>query len=147
MRPYGRGSVHVVDAAPDRPPRIVPRVAVDDRDVATLAESVRVAWDVLRSPAMTPLLDRTLIWSDRLVADPARLAAAVRRFAAPMWHPSGTARMGPPGDPLAVVDERGRAYGLDGLVIADASVMPVIPSAPLHLTCTMLAERLAAWLD
>jgi choline dehydrogenase len=147
MRPCGRGGVHVVDASPESPPRIVPRVAVDDDDVTTLAEGVRVAWDVLRSPAMAPLLDRTLIWSDRLIADPERLAAAVRRFAAPMWHPAGTARMGPPGDPMAVVDERGRAYGLDGLVLADASVMPTIPSAPTHLTCTMLAERLAAWLD
>jgi len=147
LRPRARGSVHVADAAPEKPPEIVPRTAEDPDDVRTLTRGVRVAWDVLRSPAMAPLLERTLIWSDRLVGNPERLAGAVRRFAAPMWHPAGSTRMGPPDDPMTVVDERGRLHGITGLVVADASVMPTIPSAPTHLTCTMLAERLASWLD
>jgi choline dehydrogenase len=58
-------------------------------------------------------------------------------------HPVGTCRMGPPDDPHAVVDPSGRVRGLEGLGVADASVMPAIPRANTHLPTLMLAERLA----
>ncbi|MFM0705082.1 GMC family oxidoreductase [Paraburkholderia sediminicola] len=63
---------------------------------------------------------------------------------APMGHPAGTCAMGREGDPLAVVDDGYRVYGIDGLRVVDASVMPVIPSANTHLPTLMLAEHAAA---
>lgn len=63
---------------------------------------------------------------------------------APMGHPVGTCAMGNERDPLAVVDDGYRVYGVDGLRVVDASVMPVIPSANTHLPTLMLAEHAAA---
>jgi choline dehydrogenase len=73
------------------------------------------------------------------------LRGAVTRFACPLWHPVGTARMGAGTDPGAVVDQYLRVHQVRGLRITDASVMPSIPSAPTNLTCIMIAERAAAW--
>ena len=58
----------------------------------------------------------------------------------PMGHPAGTCDMGRPGDPMSVVDESFRVRGMDNLFVADASVMPVIPSANTNLPTIMLAE-------
>jgi choline dehydrogenase len=71
-----------------------------------------------------------------------RLPRLVRSY----HHPVGTCRMGPATDPDAVVDAGGRMYGVDGLVVADASIMPGIPRANTHLPTMMLAERIAGCL-
>lgn len=62
------------------------------------------------------------------------------------YHPSGTAPMGADDDPLAVTDGRGRVRGVSGLTIADASLMPTIPTGNIHLTVLMVAHRIAGWL-
>ena len=62
-------------------------------------------------------------------------------------QPVGTCRMGDDPEDGAVVDRRGRVRGIDGLFVADASVMPDITSAPTHLTVIMIAERVAEWLS
>ena len=63
-----------------------------------------------------------------------------------IFHPVGTCRMGRPGEPGAVVDPRLRVQGLDGLRIADASVMPTITSGNTNSPTLMIAERAAAWI-
>ena len=62
------------------------------------------------------------------------------------YHPSGTAPMGSDADPLAVTDGKGRVRGLEGLTIADASLLPTIPTGNIHLTVLMVAHRIAEWL-
>jgi len=62
------------------------------------------------------------------------------------YHPSGTAPMGVADDPLAVTDGRGRVRGTSGLTIADASLLPTIPTGNIHLTVLMVAHRIAGWL-
>ena len=54
--------------------------------------------------------------------------------------------MGPVEDPLAVVDQYGRLHGVDGLVVADASIMPSVPRANTNLTCIMIGEKVGEWL-
>lgn len=54
--------------------------------------------------------------------------------------------MGPASDPMAVVDQYGRAHGIDGLVVADASIMPTVPRANTNLTTIMIGERVGEWL-
>jgi 5-(hydroxymethyl)furfural/furfural oxidase len=61
----------------------------------------------------------------------------------PMGHPVGTCAMGQADDPMSVVDEAFRVHGIDNLFVADASVMPVIPSANTNLPTIMLAELAA----
>lgn len=62
-----------------------------------------------------------------------------------IFHPVGTARMGPDGDELAVVDQYCQVRGLENLRIVDGSVIPGIPRANTNLTCIMIAERVADW--
>jgi choline dehydrogenase-like flavoprotein len=80
-------------------------------------------------------------------ADSARDEEALRRhcldFHATDYHPSGTLRMGPDEDDMAVVDERCRLRGIDNLYVADASVMPTIPRANINLPTMMIGERVA----
>ena len=59
------------------------------------------------------------------------------------WHPSGTCRMGAANDPLAVTDSRGAVYGVEGLHVCDASLMPSIPCANTNVPTIMIAERVA----
>jgi choline dehydrogenase len=70
----------------------------------------------------------------------------VRRTVSHYVHPVGTARMGPVGDPGAIVDQYGRVRGVEGLRIADASIVPNVPRANTNLTCIMIGERIAEWM-
>jgi 5-(hydroxymethyl)furfural/furfural oxidase len=78
-----------------------------------------------------------------LAADEAVLEAHLRRVVGGVWHPCGTCRMGDRGDPMAVVDAAGRAIGMEGLRVCDASVMPTIPCANLNVPVLMIAEKMA----
>ena len=61
-------------------------------------------------------------------------------------HLSGTCKMGPSGDPMAVVDQYGRVHGVENLRVADASVMPDVIRANTNLTTIMIGERVADWI-
>jgi choline dehydrogenase-like flavoprotein len=74
----------------------------------------------------------------------ADVEAYVRSHAASLYHPVGTCRMGR--EPSAVVDARLRVRGVDGLRVADASVMPVIPRGNTNAPTIMIAERAAEWI-
>jgi choline dehydrogenase len=102
---------------------------------------------VVRSEPFARLVARVFLWTERMVGEDALLRRAVTNFVSPTWHAAGTARMGPATDAAAVVDERCRVHGVEGLRVADASVMPSIVRAPTGLTCIMLAERVAEWME
>ena len=70
------------------------------------------------------------------------LIAFIREFATTIYHPAGSCKMG--NDPLAVVDERLRVRGIDGLRVADASIMPHIINANTNAPCIMIGEKAAA---
>lgn len=74
------------------------------------------------------------------------LAAYVRATVSTQFHPSGTARMGPPGDPMAVVDQHCRVRAIPNLRVVDASIMPAIPRANINLTCIMIGEQVSDWM-
>lgn len=146
VNPASRGSVRLRDGSADAAPVIALRLATEPEDVTALMEGTRLAWSVLRSPAFAELMERVILWTDRLTGDDAALRRSVTSFVAPMWHPSGTARMGPATDGSAVVDQYFRVHSVGGLRVVDASAMPSIPSAPTNLSCVMLAERAAEWM-
>jgi 5-(hydroxymethyl)furfural/furfural oxidase len=81
---------------------------------------------------------------DTLVADAARLREWVTAGVIPFYHPSGTCRMGSADDPAAVVDEQCRVIGVDGLRVADASIMPCVPRGNTNVPVMMIAEKLSA---
>jgi 5-(hydroxymethyl)furfural/furfural oxidase len=80
---------------------------------------------------------------DELLEDDHAMTAFVKRSVGGTWHPSGTCRMGASDDPLAVTDARGAVYGVEGLHVCDASLMPSIPRANTNVPTIMIAERVA----
>ena len=114
------------------------RLPQDRRRAAPRHGAVRDEGDRLRERRRAP--------ADRAeLADPALLETWVRRNSATGAHPSCTARMGPADDETAVVDERGFVHGLRGLRIADASIMPRVPSANTNVPTIMIGERMGEW--
>ncbi|MFE6165046.1 GMC family oxidoreductase [Streptomyces sp. NPDC056486] len=147
LAPASRGSVHASGPWPDDRPTITLGLATDPADVSRLMTGMRLLWSLLDTAQLSSHVKEMLVWTRRMADDDVRLRRSVGRFTTPMWHPSGTARMGPPTDGSAVVDQRCRVYGTEGLRVVDASVMPVPPRAPTNLSCIMLAERMAASTD
>ncbi len=115
-------------------------------DIPPLAEGIRLAWRLLQHPELRSRFERLLAWTDGMIPSETALAHAIKAFVRPAAHLCGSARMGLSPDAGAVVDPQGRVYGVDNLWVADASIMPRIPSAPPHLTVLMIAEKIAAGL-
>jgi 5-(hydroxymethyl)furfural/furfural oxidase len=78
-----------------------------------------------------------------VMADEHALADFVRRSVFGVWHPTGTCRMGNPSDSLAVVDHNGKVIGSENLYVADASVMPRLPTANTNIPTIMIAEKIS----
>ena len=109
--------------------------------MATLIKGTQVALDIMESSAFDPYRGEMLIHYDR--NDPAQIEATLRAHADTEYHPCGTAKMGPDGDPMAVVDASLRVRGVEGLRVADASVMPSITSNNIHAPVIMIGEKCA----
>ncbi len=140
-RPGSRGTVRL--AAPDTrvDPLIDPNYFDDPSDMETLVRGTQVALDVMADPALDRYRGEMLYHYDR--DDPAQIETMLRAHADTEYHPCGTAKMGPDDDPTAVVDAQLRVRGVDGLRVADASVMPTIPSNNIHAPVIMIGEKCA----
>ncbi|MGE3961532.1 MAG: GMC family oxidoreductase [Dehalococcoidia bacterium] len=143
---YGRGVVRLESAGPRAQPFVEQHFCEDDRDATRLVANVR---DCLRFAEAKPLSDyiaRIAFPDPTRGIDDDSLLALVRRFSRSGYHPCGTAKMGPASDAMAVVDQFGRAHAVEGLVVADASIMPEVPRANTNLTAIMIGERVGEWL-
>ena len=108
-------------------------------------DSIRLARKLMATKRMTglkPVEEKP----GASVQNEVELAEAAGRIATTIFHPVGTAKMGPDGDRTAVVDPRLAVRGVGGLTIADASVMPRIVSGNTHAPVVMIAERAATYL-
>jgi choline dehydrogenase len=140
LRPRSRGSIALRSANVTDTPIIRANYLSDPHDVARLVEGVGLArrfgqsraYDHLREMEIEPGMSMT---------DWARFA---RAKADSIYHAAGTCRMGPSSDPDAVVDSTLCVHGLDGVRVADASIMPEIVDAPTHAACVMIGERCAS---
>jgi choline dehydrogenase len=148
MAPRSTGSVRLRSADPNDPPRIDVAHLTHTDDLARVVEATVAARRISRTDPIAPLVSGTEIAPGREVADDdtSGIAESVRQRVSSYHHPVGTCRMGADPDDGAVVDARGRVHGIDRLYVADASVMPTIPSANTNLPTIMVAERIAAWL-
>ncbi len=143
MRPGSRGTVSLRSADAAASPRIVTGNLAEEDDLARMIEGVRHARELLRTPPLRELVagDELKPGSDARTGR--ELAAAIRHHLGVYHHACGTCAMGTDPDGGAVVDASGGVHGLDGLWVADASVMPDIPAANTNLPTIMIAERLA----
>jgi choline dehydrogenase-like flavoprotein len=139
-RPKSTGHVTLRSADPFDAPRIQLGMLDDPDDVAALVRGVRLVRQIMAQPAMAEFLGAELQPGRDKTSDE-DLAAFVRAHCQHAFHPVGTARMGH--DALAVVDPQLRVRGLDGLRIADASIMPTIVSGNTNAACIMIGEKCA----
>jgi len=107
---------------------------------------VRLAWQIAHQPEITRHTQHVALLREETVSSDDALAAYVRATVSTQFHPCGTARMGPAGDPMAVVDQRCQVPAIPNLRVADASVMPTIPRANINLTCIMIGEHVSDWI-
>ena len=140
-RPKSVGEVRL--ASPDTrvAPLIDPKYFSHPYDMETLVKGTQIALDIMNGSAFDRFRGDMLIHYDR--DDPAQIERTLRDHADTEYHPCGTAKMGPDSDPMAVVDAQLRVRGIDGLRIADASVMPAVPSNNIHAAVLMIGEKCA----
>ena len=141
LRPRSRGRVALASRDPDVLPLVDHRFLTDagGHDAAVLTEGVELLREIAAQPAMRRLLGRELVPGP---GGPA-IAEHARAHVDCYWHPVGTCRMGPAGDPGAVVDARGQVHGLEGCYVADCSVIPFVPRATTALPTVVIGERIA----
>lgn len=141
-RPRSEGEVRLRSADPWANPLIRPNYLSHEEDVRVLMAGVRLARSLLYTPALAPFLEAETLPGAHVTSDE-DLLAYIRRYGVSSYHLCGTARMGPsPGDG-AVVDAKLRVHGLQGLRVADSSVMPTIPSANICAASMMIGEKAA----
>jgi choline dehydrogenase len=140
QRPESRGYVRVRSADPFEAPIIQPNYLADEMDRRVLLKGMKLARNLLKSDALKPYYEREDFPGPNVQSDDELLGAA-RERGTTTFHPMGSCRMGPAGDPLAVVDDQLRVRGLEGLRVIDASIMPTMPSANTNASTMMIAEK------
>jgi choline dehydrogenase len=138
LHPRSRGRVSLRSANPHDPPRIQLNVLSEPADLATLIRGIGVARSIYRTGPQGKLTGREIRPGAELNS-PAELERYIRDSAAVTQHPVGTCAMGI--GPDAVVDPQLRVRGVEGLRIADASIMPTVPGGNTNAACIMVAEK------
>jgi choline dehydrogenase len=144
-KPRAVGRLRATSARADAAPRIETALLGHADDRRRAAEALRWIGRLARTRAIRGLARPVYPSRDPFDAG-GDLRGAVEQITGSGYHPSGTAPMGPDADPLAVTDGRGRVRGVRGLYVADASLMPTIPSSNTNLPTLMIGERIGAWL-
>ncbi|MCC6000414.1 MAG: GMC family oxidoreductase N-terminal domain-containing protein [Pararhodobacter sp.] len=145
LRPRSRGRVSLRSADPNTPIRLEANVLTDPEDMATTLRGLRQGLRILEAPALAAHVAERFVPAPGPLDDDA-LRAHVADWAKTVFHPVGTARMGPDGDTGAVVDPQLRVRGVRALRVVDASVMPTIPSGNTNAPTMMVAERAARFI-
>lgn len=143
------GSGHVKLASPDAKdqPSFNYNFLQNANDAQRVREGVRMAAKLLESDAYNDVSDGRIQPTDEVLANDDALDLWIRQTVGTARHVSGTCKMGPDSDHMAVVDQQCRVKGVQGLWVADASVMPRIPrSGGTHATVVMIGERVVEWI-
>jgi choline dehydrogenase len=139
----GQGTLRLASADASVQPLLDYDLLAEAHDRARLRESLRLCLRLAGHPAFADLLGTRLAPAEGLLEDERALDAWMLRQVTHTNHVSGTCKMGPPSDPLAVVDDTGRVRGLEGLRVADASIMPQCVRANTNASTMMIGERIA----
>jgi choline dehydrogenase len=145
LRPESRGSVHIRSADPEEPPVIAANYLTDPRDRKTSIAALRLARRIAAQPALAKLIVREVRPGPEAQSDEA-LLEHIAKLGATSYHPIGTCKMGGRGDAMAVVDHELRVHGVQGLRVADASIMPTMVSSNTNAPSFLIGERCADFL-
>jgi choline dehydrogenase-like flavoprotein len=138
IRPVGRGSLRLTTSDPYGPLLLDPAYLSAGEDIDALTVAVELCREIGRQPALSDWMREERYPGTEMV-DGAELRDYIRRNAVTYHHQVGTCRMGT--DEMAVVDSELRVHGLEGLRVADASVMPEVTSGNTHAPTVMIGER------
>lgn len=140
QRPESSGYVRARSADPFEKPIIQPRYLEHETDQRVLLSAMKIARRLLRTKPLAPYFDHEIYPGEDIQSDD-ELMQIARERGTTTFHPMGTCRMAPQNDPTAVVDDKLRVYGIEGLRVVDASIMPMMPSANLNAPTMMVAEK------
>ena len=138
QRTKSRGHVQLRSGDPMDPPRILFNFMSADQDWVEMRKAFRLTREVLAQPAMDAFRGRELSPGPEVQTD-VQLDVYIRDHMHSSYHACGTCKMGV--DPMAVVDPQCRVHGIEGLRVADASIMPMIPSCNLNSPTMMIGEK------
>jgi choline dehydrogenase len=138
QRPASRGTVRIVSSDPLEHPAIDPRYLSEREDLDTLSTGIKVVRDIVAQKPFDRFRGEELSPGRNVTSD-ADIGHYIRRHCVTQYHPVGTCKMG--SDEMAVVDDRLRVRGVDGLRVADASIMPRLVSANTNASTIMIAEK------
>lgn len=139
LRPTSRGEVRIPSPDPFAKPVIDPNYLDTDADRRVAADAIRVTRRLMQQPALAPYAPEEYLPGSAYTDDD--LARAAGDIGTTIFHPVGTAKMGPVADPMAVTDGRLVVHGMTGLRVIDASVMPTITSGNTNTPTIMIAAK------
>jgi choline dehydrogenase len=135
------GYLELQSTDPNDPPLIDPNYLGDEHDMNVLVEGVKLSRKIIHSSAFDKYRGEEYLPGADVVTDD-DIKAYIRENATNIFHPIGTCKMG--NDPMAVVNDRLQVHGVQGLRVADASIMPFIVNANTNAPCIMIGEKCAA---
>jgi choline dehydrogenase len=140
VNPTSRGEITLRSANPTDKPKIQANYLQSDFDIRTMIDGIRLTRDIVGQKAFNRYRGKELAPGPE-VHDDAALTRWLRATAMTTFHPVGTAKMG--NDPMAVVDSQLKVHGIEGLRVADASIMPIISSGNTNAPAIMIGEKCA----
>lgn len=140
LRPESQGHVHITGADAGASPEIQPNFLAHSEDQRVVVGALKCARAIMQSDPMRAIVEAELLPGPDIRTDDEMLGYA-REYGSTGYHAIGTCRMGGPDDPHAVVDPKLKVYGVDGLHVMDASVMPTLVSANTAAATMMIAEK------
>jgi choline dehydrogenase len=142
MRPRSTGKLLLSSVLPSSLPRVQLNYFSAPQDMPIMLSAIQEARRLVKSSPLAELISQELYPGPKVQAT-TDLEATIRQNVNTYHHACGTCRMGPDSDPLSVVNAAGEVRGFKGLSVIDASILPQLPSANIHLTTLMVAERCA----
>jgi choline dehydrogenase len=142
LRPESVGSVELASPDPTDDPVIDPQYLSADPDLAVLREGIKKAREIAQAEPFDEIRGEE-IWPGTDVQTDAEIEAHIRETCHTVYHPVGTCKMGPESDEMAVVTPELEVKGVEGLRIADTSIMPKITSGNTNAPAIAIGERVA----
>ncbi|WP_252869799.1 GMC family oxidoreductase [Brucella pituitosa] len=143
VNPESRGEIKLRSSDPMDRPRIKANYLQTEFDIRTMINAIRMTRDVIKQKAFDKYRGKELAPGPAVETD-AELTKWLRANAMTTFHPVGTCKMG--NDPMAVVDAQLKVHGIQGLRVADASIMPIISSGNTNAPAIMIGERAAEFI-
>jgi len=143
LRPTSRGTVRIKSTDPLEPPAMQPRYLSTPGDRASIVCAIRLARRLAGTRALRPYVDSEYRPGPDANSDDELLEFA-KNTGGTIFHPSGTTKMGPANDPMAVVDHALRVHGVERLRVVDCGIMPTLVSGNTNVPVVMIAERAAS---